>query len=428
MNNKYGWLRWWRLMLLIFILYSAALNAQPGRTTLLAPNLKTLQLKVDGSEERMPVIKLGSNEILEVSFDDMTHEYRRYTYKIEHCDATGNVSDGLFESDYVQSVSDEEVIEDYEPSQNTTVLYTHYSLTLPNARMKPLLSGNYRLTVSTENEDGEKVPVLQTYFGVVDYKVGIVPHCTTNTEVDWNDKHQQVSMRVDFGNLPLRDVESEVKTLVLQNRRYDNAVVNPPCTALDGNVLIWEHTRKLLFKAGNEYRKMELLSTRYPGMHGDNIHWYDPYYHYTLFQDNQRKNYLYDEDRDGAYITRCANSGNADIEADYVITHFSLAALPTIGCDYYVNGRWASTGFSPEYKMTYNEQAEAYEASILLKMGYYNYMYLCTEAENPSEGHTGPAEGDYYQTENEYDIMVYYCPTGSRYWQLVGVVTPIYKE
>lgn len=426
MKIKYGWTRrWWPA----FLLCSATtLNAQPGRTTLMAPHLKTLQLKVDGSEERMPVIKLGSNERLEVSFDDMTHEYRRYTYKIEHCDVEGNVTDGLFESDYVQSVADEEVIEDYEPSRNTTVLYTHYKLSLPNDRLKPLLSGNYRLTVSTENENGEKEAVLQTYFGVVDTKAGIIPRCTTNTEIDWKDKHQQISMRVDLGSLPLRDAESEVKTLVLQNRRYDNAVVNAPYTAQDGNVLIWEHTRNLIFKAGNEYRKMEILSTRYPGMHGDNIRWYDPYYHYTLFQDSPRKNYLYDEDRDGAYITRCANSGDANVEADYVVTHFSLASLPMTDCEFYVNGRWTVKGLSPEYKMTYNEQTEAYEVSMLLKMGYYNYLYLCTKADNPGTGHTAPAEGDYYQTENEYDIMVYYRPTGSRYWQLVGMVTPIYKE
>lgn len=425
MKIKYGGAqRWWP----IFLLCSVTLNAQPGRTTLMAPHLKTLQLKVNGSDERMPVIKLGSNERLEVSFDDMTHEYRRYTYKIEHCDVEGNVTDGLFESDYVQTVADEEVIEDYEPSRNTTVLYTHYKLTLPNAGLKPLLSGNYRLTVSTDNEYGENETVLQTYFGVVDTKVGIIPQCTTNTEIDRNDKHQQISMRVDFGSLPLRDAESEVKTLVLQNRRYDNAVVNAPYTAQDGNVLIWEHTRNLIFKAGNEYRKMEILSTRYPGMHGDNIRWYDPYYHYTLLLDNPRRNYLYDEDRDGAYITRCANSGDANVEADYVVTHFSLASLPMTDSEFYVNGRWTVKGLSPEYKMTYNEQTEAYEASILMKMGYYNYQYLCTKANNPGTGHTAPAEGDYYQTENEYDILVYYCPTGSRYWQLVGVVTPLYKE
>lgn len=417
-----------RLLFICLSLLSLPLAAQPGRTTLLAPNLYTLRLTVDGDAARLPVIPLDGSERLQVSFDDMTHEYRRYTYRIEHCDFGGEPTEGLFESEYLSSAAEEEVIEDYEPSTNTTVLYTHYSFTLPNERMRPLLSGNYRLTISTEDENGESRPVVQTYFGVVEPKVSIRPTCTTNTEIDWNETHQQLSMRIDFGSLTLRDAASEVKTLVMQNRRTDNAVVNTPCTAQSGSTLIWEHDRNLIFKAGNEYRKMEILSTRYPGMHGDHVEWFDPYYHYTLLTDAPRKNYLYDEDRNGLSLVRCEASGDPDVEADYVVTHFSLAALPNIDHTYYVSGSWATTGLSPAYCMAYNPQTEMYEANILMKMGYYNYMYLCTEPAAPSVGQTAPAEGDFYQTENEYNILAYYRPTGSRYWQLVGYTSPIYRK
>lgn len=281
--------------LITLLLLPITSYAQPGRTILMSPHIKTLQLKVDGDDEKMPVIKLNSSEQLQISFDDLTHEYRRYTYKIQHCDFEGNPSTDLFESDYVNAVSDSEVIDQYEPSQNTTVLYTHYSFSLPNAQMRPLLSGNYLLTISTEDEEGNEVPVVKTYFGVVDQKVVIRPECTTNTDVDWNSKHQQLSMQVDASALTLRDAAKEIKTLVMQNRRFDNAAFNPSPTAVNGNTIIWEHTKQLLFKAGNEYRKMEIVSTRYPGMHGDNIRWFDPYYHYTLLQDTPRKNYLHIE-------------------------------------------------------------------------------------------------------------------------------------
>lgn len=410
------------------LLASLNLSAQPGRTVLIAPNIRTLQLMVDGDAGRLPVIGLGEREQLQVSFDDLTPEYRRYTYRIEHCDSEGNPSEGLFENDYVQAVAEEEVIEDYEPSRNTTVLYTHYSFALPNANLRPLLSGNYLLTVSTENEEGESVPVIKTYFGVADRKVGIAPQCTTDTDTDRNRAHQQLSLKIDFGNLTLRDAAREVRTVILQNRRYDNAVINAPHTAQNGNVLLWEHDRDLIFKAGNEYRKMEILSTRYPGMHGDHVRWFAPFYHYTLLEDYPRKNYLYDEDHDGLYLTRWAGSGDPDVEADYLQVHFTLSMLPETGREIYVNGRWASGGLTPEYRMRYDEDAEAYVADILLKAGYYNYMYLCTDGTAPAAGQTAPVEGDYFQTENEYTILVYYCPTGSRYWQLVGAVTPVYKE
>lgn len=414
--------------LITLLLLPITSYAQPGRTILMSPHIKTLQLKVDSDDEKMPVIKLNSSEQLQISFDDLTHEYRRYTYKIQHCDFEGNPSTDLFESDYVNAVSDSEVIDQYEPSQNTTVLYTHYSFSLPNAQMRPLLSGNYLLTISTEDEEGNEVPVVKTYFGVVDQKVVIRPECTTNTDVNWNSKHQQLSMQVDASALTLRDAAKEIKTLVMQNRRFDNAAFNPSPTAVNGNTIIWEHTKQLLFKAGNEYRKMEIVSTRYPGMHGDNIRWFDPYYHYTLLQDTPRKNYLYDEDQNGLYLTRCAEGSNADTEADYVIAHFSLSMLPDMDKNFYVNGRWSYDNFSSEYKMTYNHDSEAYEADILLKLGYYNYQYLYTTHTEPHIGHTQYTEGNFYQTENEYEILVYHCPTGGRYWQLVGVVTPIYKE
>ena len=402
---------------------------QPGRTSKMATNLRTLRLAVDGDVSRFPVLKLNSGEILEVSFDDLTHEYRRYTYKIEHCDVEGNPTSELFESDYVYSTADEGVIEDYETSQNTTVLYTHYKFSIPNTHMRPLLSGNYRISVMTENDDDENVTVLQTYFAVVDTKVGIYPSATTNTEVDWNGTHQQIELKVDCSNLVVRDAQSEIKTLVMQNRRFDNMAKNVPFTAQNGNVLLWEHSRGLIFDAGNEYRKMEILSTRYTGMHGESVRWFDPYYHYTLQTDYPRRNYLYDEDRNGQSVVRYEGAGDADTEADYVMTHFVLN-MPQLSTDQdvYVSGQWTSLGFVPQYKMHYNAANECYEANILLKCGYYNYQYLCADKSNPQVGSTRPIEGNYFQTENEYDILVYYRPAGSRYWQMVGCVTPKYKK
>lgn len=416
------------LLCLLSIGLSPICIAQPGRTEYLAPNIHTLQLKVDEKAEAFPVLKLNSGERLNVSFDDLTHEYKRYTYKIEHCDAEGTVSDGLFESEYVNSADDKVVIEDYEQSENTTVLYMHYSFTLPNAQMRPLLSGNYRITISTENDNDEEVPVLRTYFGVVDTQVGIYPTCSTNTEVDWNGSHQQLSLRIDIGNLTLRDAENEVKVVVMQNRRLDNAVVHPRFTAQNGNNLLWEHTRDLIFEAGNEYRKMEIISTRYPGMHGEGVRWIEPYYHYTIMEDNVRKHYLYDEDRNGLYLTRYDGGGDADVKADYVMAHFSLKALPMSNARVYISGQWTGDILNDRYVMRYDDASESYVADVLLKCGYYNYLYLTALGNNKSRGATAPIEGDYYQTENEYDILVYYRPTGGRYWQLVGCVTPIYRK
>lgn len=404
-----------------------SMQAQPGRTNIFKPSIHTIQLRVDNSAENFPVITLGGKETLELSFDDLTHEYVRYTYKIEHCDYEGNMSDELFDSDYLYSVADEEVIDNYQPSTNTTVLYNHYSLTIPNARMRPLLSGNYRITVADEDDEGNARKAFECYFAMVDKRVGIYAQCSTDTEIDHNDSHQQLSLRVDCSNLTLRNPNNEIKLLVMQNRRFDNAIIGVPPTAQNGNNLLWEHSRKLIFDAGNEYRKMEILSTRYPGMHGESVKWFAPYYHYTIMTDYPRKNYLYDEDHNGLYVTRYEGVGNADTEADYVLAHFSLdmPQLDNKQASIYVNGRW-TTGLTSAYKMRYDDNLQQYVADILLKCGYYNYMYLCTTNDETHKGYTNPVEGNYFQTENEYDLLLYYKPTGSRYWQLVGCITPKY--
>ena len=164
-------------------------------------------------------------------------------------------------------------------------------------------------------------------------------------------------------------------------------------------------------------------------MHGESVRWFDPYYHYTLQTDYPRRNYLYDEDRNGQSVVRYEGAGDADTQADYVMTHFVLDSpqLPE-GKEVYVSGQWTSLGMAPQYKMHYNHADACYEANILMKCGYYNYLYLCASKSNPQVGGTMPIEGNYFQTENEYDILVYYRPTGSRYWQLVGCVTPKYKK
>lgn len=413
---------------LLLMSHNSQAVAQLGCTEYLNNNLHTLQLKVDGSAEAFPVLKLNSNESLEVSFDDLTHEYKRYTYKIEHCDMMGQVTDGLFESEYIRATADEGIIDTYAPSENTTVQYTHYTFTLPNTQMRPLISGNYRITISSENDEGEIVPVLRTYFGVVDPQVSIYPTCSTDTEVDYNNTHQQLSLRVDVSRLTLRDAANELQVVVMQNRRWDNAIINVPFTSQNGNQLLWEHSRGLIFDAGNEFRKMEILSTRYPGMHGDGVKWMDPYYHYTIMTDYVRKNYLYDEDRNGLYLTRYEGGGNADIEADYVMAHFSLEIPQVPKAQMYVAGMWTGGRLSNRYLMHYDESKQMYLADFLLKCGYYNYQYLSEFNNMPNRGTTQVAEGDFYPTENEYDILVYYHPSGSRYWQLVGCVTPSYRK
>lgn len=400
-------------------------RAQGGYTPVLSPRIHTLQLSVNGDAASLPLIDLDGRDKLTVEFDDVGHEYRRFTYRIQHCDYLGRPSKELFSTDFMQATAEEEVIDDYATSLNTSVQYTHYRFSLPNANLRPLISGNYRLSIFVEDEEGEGVEVVRTHFAVADRRVGINAQCSPDTDIDYHNAHQQLSIKVNMGDLALREADKEVKLVVMQNRRYHEAVIAPKATAQNGTQILWEHARELIFPAGNEFRKMEMLSTRYPGMHGVSMQWFEPYFHYTLADDAPRRNYLYDEDQDGLSVIRCADSSDPATEADYVLTHFSLLSPVLSEGEMYVSGHWAQPAFDPRYRMAYNAEREAYEAAILLKKGYYNYEYVALRGKGANE--TVEPEGNFFQTENEYTILVYYHPTGARYDQLVGVATPIYK-
>lgn len=408
------------------ISFYTAIPVRAQYTVIHDNRIKTVRMSVGENHGSLPVLIQGLEDRLDVSFDELSHEYRRFTYKIEHVDADFKTESGLFESDYVQAVADEEVVTDYEQSISTSVLYTHYSFSLPNAHVRPLLSGNYRLTVFGEDEEGNLYPAWQGFFYIAENSVGIWAEGTTNTDIDWNESHQQLSLEINYNALALRSPAEELRVKILQNNRWDNAVWAPNPTGQTGNTLLWKHSRALIFKAGNEYRKFEIPSTRYPGMHMDKMNFYDPFYHATLMTDTPRRNYLYDEDQNGRFVPITDSGGNPDTEADYVWVHFSLETekLPD-GMNLYLNGQWTYDRIVPNYRLNYDIQAGTYETSILLKQGYYSYQYL-------SKAHIGisepvSVEGDFWQTENEYTILVYYRPSGSRYERLVGWRTTSYR-
>ena len=413
-------------VLITLTICALAFTMKAQRNTPFSSSIRTLRTFVAERPTAPPIIELSSGEHIAVEFDYLSHEYHRFLYRIEHCDADWNVSEDLFESDYLSGNNGEEPIDQETQSLNTMQQYTHYALRLPNERIGITLAGNYKLTLIDDTE-GEPQPVAQAFFTVVNPKVTISATASTDTEIDRNDSHQQLTVRLNFNQLNVREPRKELSIVVLQNRRYDNAVIRPNATAVAPSALLWEHSRELIFPAGNEYRKFELLSTRRGNFGVDNIRWFDPYYHATLFVDEPRRNYLYDEDQDGLSVIRTTDGADSDTEADYVFVHFALNTPRRDDGDYYLNGNWTDDRLDAQWRMTYDEASGCYTAAPLLKLGYYSYQYLFVPHEQPGTGFTAPAEGDYYQTENEYTIIAYYRAQGARYEEPVGTLTFKFK-
>ena len=111
-----------------------------------------------------------------------------------------------------------------------------------------------------------------------------------------------------------------------------------------------------------------------------------------------------------------------DTEADYYIVHFALACEPLLDGSVYLHSDLFNNVLDERSKMGYNFDTGQYEKAVLMKQGSYNYQYLFVP-NGSTTGQTAPLEGDFYQTQNEYSIYVYYRSMGTRYDRLIGVTT-----
>jgi len=232
-----------------------------------------------------------------------------------------------------------------------------------------------------------------------------------------NKNHQQVNIELKYGNLNVTNPLQQIKTVVLQNGRWDNAIHNAKPDYVNADGLHWKHNRNLIFEAGNEYRKFEMLDMDHPTMGIDEIKWDGLQYHVYVTPDLPRPHYVHDQSTQGAFYVRNSDNQDNSFTCDYAPVHFRLQAHRPLG-EVYLNGNWTYDRFLPPYRMEYDENEHCYQATVLLKQGYYSYQYLIFNSDGKTQ--QVESEGSFYQTANRYDVLVYYRGTGDRTDKLVG--------
>lgn len=148
----------------------------------------------------------------------------------------------------------------------------------------------------------------------------------------------------------------------------------------------------------------------------------DPYYHFRLTDDSPRREYTYDRTQQGRYRVREVNAAEPELDADYVVVHFTLAMPELADSEIYIDGDLANRRLDATSRMHYDNDAGVYRHAMLLKQGSYNYQYVVVPR-GQSSGLTAPVEGNFAQTADEYRIDVYYRAPGSRYDRLLGSST-----
>ncbi len=406
------------LVMLVAAVAGAVAQTMDTRTQIFDQNFKSLQVKLSNNDYFPPVLMMGGDNVIEVRFDELSPELSYLRYSVIHCNADWQPS-ALVDTEYLNGFNYAN-IEDYEYSSGTFTHFVHYSFSLPNEQMSFTKSGNYLVQVYREDEP--ETILLQARFAVCENVVSVFPSVSSRTDIDYNNSHQQVDITVDTRDYRVRDMYQDLMVFVNQNSRIDNEVcVNKPLRVM-GSKAVFEHNRNLIFTAGNEFRRMEIVAVNYPTMRVARVEYFHPFYHATLLTDEPRTEvmYLYDKTQNGRFTIRNAEADDSEGRADYIVTHFSLATGERLtGGKIYVDGEFTNHMFTPDALMNYDEETGCYVADILLKQGAYNYQYLFVP-DGTNVGLTATIEGDKYQTVNEYAVRVYNRQQGERYDRLVG--------
>jgi len=322
------------------------------------------------------------------------------------------------ELEYLDGFSEND-IEPGEQSISTLTLYTHYRFSIPNENIQLKISGNYAVEVFDKESTGE--PLLTACFRMVEDKVAIEGDVTATTDIDYKQSHQQLNFNIKTLGMTIQQPLTELKVVVQQNHRRDNEVINPEPLQVSTDHIQYEHNKKLIFEAGNEYRRFEMTSYKYSTLGVYKTEYFKPFYNVELFPAEPRlKGYIYDQDQNGRFLIHSQDVTDDLTGSDYFLVHFSIPMeLPVIDGEFFLNGDFLEGVLNAQTKMLYNFDRKAYEKSMLLKQGAYNFQYLYRPVKSRIAT-PRRMEGSYWETENEYQVYVYYRPIGERYDRLIG--------
>ncbi|NNC83326.1 MAG: DUF5103 domain-containing protein [Flavobacteriales bacterium] len=384
-------------------------------------DIKSVQLYPMGDPLGYPIITLDAGQPLELHFDDLGNDVEQYYYRIYHCNADWTKSD-IIEMQYMDGFFSD-ILNNYDMSFNTLVPYVHYTATIPNQSMRLKISGNYLLVVT--RDDDEEQPILSRRFMVVEPRVAIQATVKQSAQADIRPFAQLVDFELHHASFPINNPFRDIKTVVLQNYRWDRAITDLKPLFLKDRILEYRYDRGNVFMGGNEFRQFNISTTRYLTENIASIQRVGDRFKADLNVDYKRNlnGYLTYRDINGKYINRNVEGFNDVIESDYVDVRFQLDWPRALSNgSFYVFGGLSDWRASAEYRMAYNDSTHRYEATLPLEQGYYEYQYVFLKDMEDTYDET-LVEGSFFETENDYTILVYYRDISNDYDQLIGSYT-----
>lgn len=382
-------------------------------------NIKTVRFHNYGNQLSLPVINLNSNEQTELHFDDMDADVKYYYYTFQLCNSIWQPLN-LSQFDYIKGFTQVR-INTYRNSSIAYTRYTHYQAMLPDRNCVPMRSGNYLLKVFLDGDTSKLVFTKRLL--VLDNKAIVAARVIQPFLPQYFRTHQKIQFNVDIKGLNTFNANQQIKVVLLQNNRWDNALVNVPPTFIRGTTLEY-NTENTVFPAGKEWRWLDLRDFH---LQTDRVKTADYKKNSTdiyVKPDGERsaQKYVFYQDLNGMYIIETTQNINPFWQSDYATVHFTF--VPPNGQEYpnkdvYLFGQLTNYNFTDSLRMSFNADKGLYETHLFLKEGYYNYTFIGVDKNNFAN--RSDLDGNYYETENVYTILVYYRDFTGRYDELIGV-------
>lgn len=376
-------------------------------------NIKTVTF-VQNSQNTVPIFLLG--DPFELQFDDLFGNEANYYFTITHCNYDWKPSQ-LVKAEYLTGFDDQR-IQDYTNSLTTLQIYSHYKLPFPNRFAQLKVSGNYIIKIL----DDDKNVVFSKKFILYEDLVSVPLQIKRARDVSVFNKKHNLEFSIKSSTINFQSPLQNVKVMLMQNGRFDNAIKNIKPMFTIGNDLIYKYDKETQFWAGNEFLFFENKDIRAAN---NNIAYVDSnggIYNSHLYTNEARANkpYTYFPDYNGNFIVNNIGAQRNEIEADYAWVFFSLSAPSYFGKkSIYINGMFNNYATNDENKMEYNEKKGIYEKAIMIKQGFTNFQYMISDG-NGNTDDENAIDGNFHQTENNYLVLVYYKENNQRYDRIIG--------
>jgi len=375
-------------------------------TKIYASNIKTIKACIKGMPMSLPILTINSEQTIDVSFDELSAESHNFSYKLLLCNADWKPSK-LMTMEYLKGF---EIvpITNWKPSQNTSIDYVHYNFSFPNEDLTILKSGNYLIQVF--NDSNTTKPVFETRTVVIDNLVTIKAKVQRSSFVEYSELQQEVNLNLNLNNLPVRDPYQDIKVVICQNGRWDNANSEMQPTFVNNNELSYPRDGSNCFDGGNEFRRFNTKSYKYVTEHVKNFSFNGRNYIYNLLPDEPRryKEYEKNGDMNGNFLVLNDLGQDDELTSEYVEVNFFLkydAPEPT--GNIYLFGALTNWEANDNSIMKYDSLKQGYTKTLLLKQGMYDYQYAYVDNSKKNID-CSYEENTHQETENSYYIFVYF--------------------